>query len=99
MSLASRRVIGRPQAVVRFDRGRTHDTLLAGFTQPQGSDTYDFALARYLPTYCVVPKLEGKTLAAARRSLRASLTAHPARVRRVYSKAVRRPRVASQTPR
>jgi uncharacterized delta-60 repeat protein len=63
----------------------------------QGSN-YDFALSRYLgKDVCVVPKVKGKMLAAARRAI---VKAHCAvgKVTKAFSPTVKKGRVISQTP-
>jgi PASTA domain len=56
------------------------------------------ARARVAARRCVVPKLRRKTLAAARTALRRS-GCSSGRIRRVYSRSIRRGRVVAQTPR
>jgi beta-lactam-binding protein with PASTA domain len=58
---------------------------------------YRIALARYLPTYCDVPRLARRPLKTATQLLKA---AHCTlgKVRRAYSKSVAKDRVVAQTP-
>jgi uncharacterized delta-60 repeat protein len=57
----------------------------------------DFALARYTASYCVVPRVAGRTLAQARRAINAADCAVGS-VRRKHSKRVRRGRVLAEKP-
>jgi uncharacterized delta-60 repeat protein len=72
---------------------------LSGPPGPLAEGAYDFAVARYIGVlYCVVPKLKGTTLRAARSRL-ASAHCSVGRVKRAYSRTVKKGRVVAQTPR
>lgn len=73
--------------------------VLAGSSRPTSSGPYDFAVARYIGlVYCVVPRLKGATVAAARRRLTRT-RCKLGRVRRAKSRKVKKGRVIKQTPR
>jgi uncharacterized delta-60 repeat protein len=76
--------------------------VLGGLSGPPGSlaeGAYDFAVARYVGALpCLVPKLKGTTLQAARSRL-AKARCTLGRVKRAYSRKVKKGRVVSQTPR
>jgi uncharacterized delta-60 repeat protein len=61
-----------------------------------GTD-YDFALARYEGDTCVVPKLKGRKLAAAKNLIKAKQCA-VGKVKKKFSKKVKKGRVISQSP-
>jgi uncharacterized delta-60 repeat protein len=63
-----------------------------------GDSNDNVALARFLPTYCVVPNVRRRPLAAARTTI-ANAHCRVGRVTRAGSRAVRAGRVVSQTPR
>jgi uncharacterized delta-60 repeat protein len=68
----------------------------AGEASQEGS-RYKIALARYLPTHCLVPRAAGKRLAAAKRAIdRAHCTV--GKIRRVTSKTIAKDRVIGQSP-
>jgi uncharacterized delta-60 repeat protein len=91
--------------IVRTNFGGSSNDVASGLTLQHdgkmilvgGSDA-KVALARYLPTYCLVPNVKGKPVAAAKRVI---LNAHctVGKVRKVRSRTVRSGRVVSQTPR
>jgi PASTA domain len=63
-----------------------------------GSGPWDIAVARYIAIrFCIVPKVRGKMLAAARRSLMKTLC-RVGTVKRKYSAQVKKGRVISQRP-
>ena len=74
--------------------------VLAGSTSPSSSTpVFDFATARYLGiAYCVVPKLKRATIRIARARL-ANNRCRLGKVRRAFSRKVRKGRVISQSPR
>jgi uncharacterized delta-60 repeat protein len=84
------------------DRGQAvalqPDGKLVGAGESRVGTTVKFALARYTPGSCSVPRLRGTTTAAARSRL-AAANCRLGRVRRAFSKRVRRGRVVSQSPR
>ena len=68
----------------------------AGIATSQGSRNR-IALARYLPTYCVVPRVTGKLLLDAKRTIaRAHCTV--GKIRRAYSRTAAKDRVVAQSP-
>jgi uncharacterized delta-60 repeat protein len=86
-------------ALALDSRGRL---LLAGLSGPPGpvaEGPYDFAVARYVGALpCAVPKLKATTLRTARGRL-AKAHCTLGRVKRAYSRKVKKGRVISQTPR
>jgi uncharacterized delta-60 repeat protein len=68
----------------------------AGEASQEGS-RYKIALARYLPTYCLVPRLAGLSLASTKRAI-AGANCTLGAIHRVYSKSVPKDRVIAQTP-
>lgn len=73
--------------------------VVAGATRPTfGSGAWDFAVARYVAIpFCVVPKVRGQTLRAARARLTRA-NCRLGRVRLVSSRRVKKGRVISQRP-
>jgi uncharacterized delta-60 repeat protein len=72
--------------------------IVSGYTSHVPFEAGDFAVARYLAIrFCVVPNVRGKTLRAARSSLRKALC-NLGTVKRTYSAGVRKGRVISQRP-
>jgi uncharacterized delta-60 repeat protein len=69
----------------------------AGDSDPGGS-SYNWALARYLPTYCVVPNVRGGLLRAAKRKI-ARGHCSVGHVRAVASVTVKKKHVVAQRPR
>ena len=69
-----------------------------GWTGPRIFEDARIALARYLPTTCVVANVRGRTLAVARRAIERG-GCNVARVTRAFSSRVPRGRVISQRPR
>jgi uncharacterized delta-60 repeat protein len=74
--------------------------VVSGITRPTfGSGAFDVAVARYQAIrFCIVPKVRGKTLSAARSSLTKALC-RVGQVKRMYSAKVKKGRVISQRPR
>jgi uncharacterized delta-60 repeat protein len=62
-----------------------------------GGLAWDVALARYQGDTCVVPKVRGKTLTRARRLIRKA-TCAVGKVKRAFSRKIRKGRVVSQKP-
>jgi beta-lactam-binding protein with PASTA domain len=79
-----------------FGTGGKVTTDLGGSDHAAGV-AVNLAVARYLPTYCAVPKLRGRTLGTAKERLR---SAHCAvgKIRRAYSKTVPKNQVVDQRP-
>ena len=80
--------------------GRAHAVALAvgrdGKIVALGYSDGNFAAARFLPTYCLVPKLKGMPLGAAKQKIHdAHCAVGP--LRRIYSRTVPKNRVAAQT--
>jgi hypothetical protein len=80
-------------------RGRIVVAGLSGPPGPVAEGPYDFAVARYIGALpCVVPKLKATTLRTTRSRL-AKAHCMLGRVKRAYSRKVKKGRVISQTPR
>jgi uncharacterized delta-60 repeat protein len=71
--------------------------IVAAGTASQEGSRYKIALARYLPSYCLVPRLAGKSLGAAKRAITG---AHCAlgKIHRAYSRTFPKDHVIAQSP-
>jgi uncharacterized delta-60 repeat protein len=83
------------EALVRQPDGRL---VAAGFSYSASGTTSDFALARYVGVdVCVVPKVKGKTLTAAKKAIRKAHCS-AGKVTKAFSRKVKKGRVISQKP-